>query len=143
DNKTLLTGGTDRVVRRWNAASGEPIDAVTVGAPGDPLKQYAGDRGAEGFRACVACHALTPDAGNKGGPTLWHVFGRKIATLPGYNFSSALKTLEIVWSKETVSRLFEVGPAKYTPGTKMPEQIIGSAEDRNALVDFLARTTSR
>ena len=27
----------------------------------------------------------------------------------------------------------------YTPGTKMPEQTIGSAEDREALVQFLGR----
>ncbi len=27
----------------------------------------------------------------------------------------------------------------YTPGTKMPEQRIGSAEDRAALVEFLQR----
>jgi cytochrome c len=29
----------------------------------------------------------------------------------------------------------------YTPGTKMPEQKIGSAEDRAALVRFLAKAT--
>jgi cytochrome c len=41
-----------------------------------------------------------------------------------------------------VSKLFEVGPNAYTPGTKMPEQRIGSAEDRKALTDFLARATA-
>jgi cytochrome c len=141
DNKTLLTGGTDRIIRRWDAIKGEPIDSAVIGVPEDPLKQYAGDHGAEVFRACVSCHTLTPDEGNKAGPTLWHVFGRRIATLPGYNFSPALKTLDIVWSKETVAKLFEIGPAHYTPGTKMPEQTIGSPEDRQALVDFLGRVT--
>jgi len=143
DNKTLLTGGTDRVIRRWDAIKGEAIDSAVVGAPEDPLKQYAGDHGAEVFRHCVACHTLTPDEGNKAGPTLWHIFGRRIATLPGYNFSPALKTLDIVWSKETVAKLFEIGPAHYTPGTKMPEQTIGSEADRKALVDFLARVTAK
>jgi cytochrome c len=37
--------------------------------------------------------------------------------------------------------LFEVGPAAYTPGTKMPEQRIGSEADRAALVKFLERAT--
>jgi cytochrome c len=143
DNKTLLTGGADRVIRRWNAVSGEPIDSTVVGAVEDPLKQYAGDHGAEIFRACVSCHTLTPDEGNKAGPTLWHIFGRRIATLPGYNFSPALKQLDIVWSKETVSKLFEIGPARYTPGTKMPEQTIGSPQDRQALVEFLGRVTAK
>lgn len=141
DNRTLLTGGTDRMIRRWDASSGEPIGAVAVGTPEDPLAAYAGDHGAEVFRACVACHTLSPDEGNKAGPTLYGIFGRRIATLPGYNFSPALKKLEIVWTPETVSKLFEVGPEHYTPGTKMPEQTIGSAEDRKALVEFLAKTT--
>jgi cytochrome c len=112
---------------------------VALGAVDDPLAQYAGDRGAEVFRACVACHTLTPDEGNRAGPTLAGIFGRRIATLPGYNFSPALKRLDIVWTPATVSRLFEIGPMAYTPGTKMPEQKIGSAEDRKALVDFLAK----
>ena len=141
DNKTLLTGGTDTVIRRWNAVTGEPIDSTLLGAPEDPLKQYAGDHGADVFRACVACHTIKPDEGQKAGPTLWHVFGRRIASLPGYNFSPALKKLDIVWSKETIAKLFEIGPAHYTPGTKMPEQTIGAEADRKALVDFLARVT--
>lgn len=141
DNRTLLTGGTDRMIRRWDASSGEPIGAVAVGTPEDSLAAYAGDHGAEVFRACVACHTLSPDEGNKAGPTLYGIFGRRIATLPGYNFSPALKKLEIMWTPETVSKLFEVGPEHYTPGTKMPEQTIGSAEDRKALVEFLAKTT--
>jgi cytochrome c len=40
-----------------------------------------------------------------------------------------------------VAQLFDVGPMKYTPGTKMPEQRITSAEDRKALVDFLEKVT--
>lgn len=141
DNATLLTGGTDAFIRRWNAVTGEPLDSTLVGVPEDPLKQYAGDHGADVFRACVACHTLKPDEGQKAGPTLWHIFGRRIATLPGYNFSPALKKLDIVWSKETIAKLFEIGPAHYTPGTKMPEQTINAEDDRKALVDFLARVT--
>ncbi len=143
DNRTLLTGGADRLLRRWNATTGEPIGAVAAGAADDPLAAYAGDRGAEVFRACVACHTLSADEGNRAGPTLAGIFGRKIATLPGYNFSAPLKQLDIVWTPETVAKLFELGPATYTPGTKMPEQTIGSAEDREALVKFLERATKK
>lgn len=141
DNSTLLTGGADAMIRRWNALTGEPVGKAIHENPSDPLAAFAGDRGAEIFRACVACHTLTPDQGNKAGPTLAGIFGRKIATLPGYNFSEPLKKLDIVWTPETVSKLFEIGPAAYTPGTKMPEQLIGSEADRKALVQFLARAT--
>jgi cytochrome c len=141
DNKTLLTGGTDRMVRRWDVIKGEPIDTVVVGAPDDPLKAYAGDHGAQVFRHCVACHTLSLGEGNKAGPSLHGIFGRRIASLPGYHYSAALKHMDIVWTPQTVSKMFEVGPMKYTPGTKMPEQKIGSAEDRKALMEFLAKTT--
>lgn len=141
DNVTLLTGGTDALIRRWDVRTGEPIGPTVQEGSSDPLAAHAGDRGAEVFRACVACHALATDQGNRAGPSLAGLFGRRIATLPGYNFSEPLKKLDIVWTAETVSKLFEVGPAAYTPGTKMPEQVIASEDDRKALVRFLERTT--
>ena len=143
DGRTLLTGGSDRMIRRWDALTGEPVGDIVMGAPEDPLAAFAGDPGAEVFRACVACHTLSANDGVRAGPTLAGIFGRKIATLPGYNFSDALKQLDIVWTPETVAKLFEVGPMTYTPGTKMPEQRIGSAEDRAALVKFLEKTTAQ
>jgi cytochrome c len=139
DDRTLLTGCADRMIRRWDAETGEPIGNSAIGGSGDPLAHYAGDPGAQVFRACIACHTLESDAGVRAGPTLHGIFGRRIATVPGYTFSEALKRLDIVWTPETVARLFEIGPARYTPGTKMPEQRIGSPEDRNALVRFLER----
>ncbi len=137
----LLTGGNDRLVRRWNVANGEHLGAIVIAAPQGPLAGLTGERGAEVFRACAACHTLTKDGGNRAGPTLYGLFGRKIATAPGYVYSEPLTKMDIVWTRETVSKLFEVGPNAYTPGTKMPEQTIGSAEDRSALMDFLERTT--
>ena len=143
DSRTLLTGGADNIIRRWNAVTGESIDPLLLETTGDPLAAYAGDRGADIFRACVACHTLGAEQANRAGPTLAGIFGRRIATVPGYNFSESLKRLDIVWTPETVSRLFEIGPSAYTPGTKMPEQRIGSEQDRAALVQFLERATRR
>ena len=141
DSKTILTGGADRMIRRWSAVSGEPLDRIVIGAPDDPLAAYKDDPGAQVFRACVACHTLTQDEGNKAGPSLHGIFGRKIASLPGYRYSDALKHMNIVWTPKTVSKMFEVGPMQYTPGTKMPEQKIGSAQDRQALMEFLKKAT--
>jgi cytochrome c len=143
DSRTLLTGGADNVIRRWNAVTGEPVDPLLFENKADPLAAYAGDHGADVFRACVACHTLGADQPGRAGPTLAGLFGRRIASLPGYDFSDALKRLDIVWTPETVSKLFEIGPAAYTPGTKMPEQRIGSEQDRAALVQFLERATKR
>ncbi|HEX3522824.1 MAG TPA: c-type cytochrome [Stellaceae bacterium] len=140
DGRTLLTGGGDRAIRRWDTETGEPLDPAES-APGDPLAAYASEPGAHVFRGCVACHTLSPDQGNRAGPSLHGIFGRRIASLPGYNYSEALKHLDIVWTPETLAKLFEIGPARYTPGTKMPEQRIGSPQDRDALVEFLERAT--
>ncbi len=142
DGRELLTGGSDRLVRRWNARTGEPLGPVVMARPADPLAGLDGDRGARMFRACAACHTLTPDGGNRAGPTLHGLFGRRIASLPGYDFSPALRGMDVVWTPDTVSALFEQGPARYTPGTKMPEQTISDPADRAALMAFLARATA-
>ncbi|MEN3213352.1 c-type cytochrome [Methylorubrum populi] len=143
DGSELVTGGGDRLVRRWNAATGAPIGPLAMPRPADALAAFHGERGAEVFRACVACHTLTPDEAPRAGPTLAGIFGRRIAAVPGYRYSEALRAMDIVWTPETVARLFEVGPARYTPGTRMPEQTINSAEDRDALMRFLARATEK
>lgn len=141
DGAVLYTGGADGLVRRWNVATGEPLGDAVMARDADPLASHAGDRGAEVYRACVACHTLKGDEGNRAGPSLHGIFGRRIATLPGYDYSVPLRQMDIVWTKETVAKLFEIGPSIYTPGTKMPEQRITSADDRAALVDFLERAT--
>jgi cytochrome c len=143
DNATLLTGAADAAIRRWNARTGDPIGSSLQGTSSDPLAVYAGDHGAEVFRACVACHTLSAKETPRAGPTLAGLYGRRIASLPGYRFSNALKGMSIVWTPETVSKLFELGPNAYTPGTKMPEQRIGSADDRKALTEFLRRATAK
>ncbi len=143
DGREVLSGGMDRLVRRWNALTGEHVGPVVPRAGADPLAGLpgTGERGAVVFRACAACHTLTPDGANRAGPTLHGIMGRRIAALPGYNFSPALKGMDIVWTPDTIARLFEIGPGDMTPGTKMPEQVITNAEDRKALVDWLGKVT--
>ncbi len=141
DGRELYSGGADRLVRRWNATTGEHIGAVTPRAAESVMAGLGEERGAQLFRACAACHTLTPNDGNRAGPTLHGVFGRRIGTAAGYNYSPALTQMDIIWNAETIARLFEIGPTAYTPGTKMPEQTIPSAEDRKALVEWLAKVT--
>jgi cytochrome c len=140
DNRSLFTAGGDRVIRRWNIETGEQAGELAMGGLVDPLAAFADDPGAQVFRACVACHTLKADDGPRAGPTLAHLFGRKIATHPGYDYSPALKKLDIIWTPETLSKLFELGPATFTPGSKMPEQRVG-AQDRSDLIRFLEKAT--
>lgn len=138
----LLTGGSDRLVRRWLVSTGEHIGAVIMARPSDGTQRLADHPGAEVFRACAACHTLTPDGGNRAGPTLHGIIGRRIATAPGYDYSPALRGMDIVWTRATIAKLFEIGPNAYTPGTKMPEQRVTDPDDLQALVDYIARASA-
>ncbi|ARP65614.1 hypothetical protein A9K65_021355 [Mesorhizobium sp. WSM1497] len=140
DGKTLLSGGGDQVVGEWNVEAGQRLGTKIEGSA-DPMAEYAGNPDAEVFRACVACHTLDPHEGDRAGPTLHGIFGRRIASVPGYRYSPAFREMDIVWTPETVSKLFELGPSRYTPGTKMPEQTIRDPEHRAALIRFLQAET--
>ena len=140
DGKDVFSGGSDGILRRWTTATGEAVGRVSASST-DTLTQTDDHPGARVFRACRVCHAITPDSGQRAGPTLHGVMGRRIATAPGYAYSQALRKMDIVWSAETIARLFEIGPAAMTPGAKMPEQRITDPADRKALVDWLARVT--
>jgi cytochrome c len=134
--ETLLSGGTDGVIRRWQL-DGTPLGEGTRTAE----ITLTSPRGAEVFRACAVCHTLTPGDGARAGPTLHGLFGRRIGTAAGYDYSRALRGMDIVWTPQTVSALFEFGPDAYTPGSRMPEQHISSESDRAALIRFLETAT--
>ena len=134
DGDTLLTGGNDGMIRRWTLA-GAPLGPGTT----TPEPVASDSRGAQVWRACAVCHTLTPDDAGRAGPSLHGLFGRRIATAPGYDYSDALRRLDIVWTPDTLSDLFDKGPEAFTPGSRMPEQRIPDPADRAALAAFLAR----
>jgi cytochrome c len=135
---TLFGGGMDGVIHRWSVRDGAPLGrevAVTADMQAD------GSRGAEVFGACSVCHSLAPGDHSRAGPSLHDIFGRRIASAEGYEFSPALRQLDIIWTPETVAELFEQGPDAYTPGSRMPDQRVTDPADRQALVDYLARVS--
>jgi cytochrome c len=138
----LLTGGADRRVRRWDAATGAPLgplgpDTPDLGAAREGLDAH----GAQVWRACSACHSLTAEGGNMAGPHLHALFDRRMGSVAGYEYSERLARGDIVWTRENVARLFTEGPDVMTPGTKMPVQRVGNAEDLAALLRFLEQAT--
>jgi cytochrome c len=125
------------VIKVWDIASGVALGTAASAADG-----FEGEgRGAELFRKCSACHNLTADGGNKAGPSLHGLFGRRAGTFPGYKYSAALLNSDIIWSAETIGALFTEGPQSYTPGTKMPLQQVPNVADREALIVFLKEWT--
>ncbi|MEL6299266.1 MAG: c-type cytochrome [Pseudomonadota bacterium] len=146
DAKALYYGGLDDAVHIWQVTPRKPFEPVPSSFPrrfqvtadsDDPV-----ERGRIQFaRKCSVCHTLSPDSRNRAGPTLHGVFGRRIATVKDYRYSEPLKHLDIVWTAETISKLFELGPEVFTPGSKMPLQKMRDDRERADLIAFLEQAT--
>ncbi|MBL6080436.1 hypothetical protein JMJ56_20675 [Belnapia sp. T18] len=141
DGRMLWTGGQDRVVRRWDASTGNPLGPLAPVAE-EALPAGADAEGARVFGACRACHALAPDSGPMAGPSLHGIFGRRMGSLPGYPYSPRLARGDITWTPETVADLFTRGPDVVTPGTTMPVQRLGDPAAMAALIRFLEVATA-
>lgn len=136
DAEQVFTAGNDGVIRRWSLVDGTSLGGAELAM----AQEYTDDsRGAEIWQSCAVCHSLIPDDHMRAGPSLHGIFGTPIASQKGYDYSTALRELDIVWTPRTVAELFEFGPEAYTPGSRMPEQRIGDPDDRQALVEFLER----
>ena len=83
-----------------------------------------------------------PDGGNRAGPSLYRIFGRKAGSLADYPYSKGLRESKIVWNEKTISQLFDLGPDHDTPGSKMPLQKITDPKLRDALIAFLKKATN-
>jgi len=138
--KMVLYGGLGEHVLEWGLTSGKQFDVARRKIPRRFQFVNDEDLGTRQFaRRCSVCHTVAPDGGNRAGPSLYRIYGRRAGTREGYIYSKALKYSDIIWSKKTVGRLFNEGPAKYTPGSKMPLQRIQSKEEREALLAFLEK----
>src|SRR6185437_16208340 len=100
-------------------ASGAPVAA----APSVPLPELLAkadpQAGADSAKKCQSCHDFTEGGPNKTGPDLYGIVGEKIADVPGYSFSDALKAhASETWTYENLNKWL-TSPKAYAPGTKM------------------------
>jgi len=94
------------------------------------------------YEACAACH-VSPDGGTASvGPSLKGVPGRRVASLPRFEYSAALRGLGGTWTRERLDAFLR-NPASFAPGTTMMFGGIADARSRASLVDYLVAPTSR
>jgi cytochrome c len=91
-------------------------------------------KGAEVFAACAACHAADQPA--KTGPDLRGVYGRKAGSVPGFRYSRALKTANIVWNDEKLDE-FLAEPQTAVPGNTMPYPGLPDEQQRRDVIAYL------
>ncbi|MGG7648244.1 c-type cytochrome [Pseudomonas sp. ES4] len=99
--------------------------------------QAAGDAeaGATLFkRICGGCHQVGESARGSFGPQLNGVFGRPSGSTTDYQYSDAMKSAGIVWTRETLTAYLEA-PKKVVPGTRM---IFWGLSDPEKIDDLLA-----
>ena len=88
------------------------------------------------FKKCSACHSIKSGGGNKIGPALYNVVGRKIGVLDDYKYSKALAEYEKNWSFEELNG-FLLKPKDWIKGTKMAYAGLRKEKDRASVILYL------
>jgi cytochrome c len=123
-----------------NLGAGTAHAAAPKGAP-DLSALFASasvEKGAAYFaKKCAVCHTPKKGAGNKVGPNLWNVIGRDIASVSGFNYSSALQAKSgEKWTADAMNG-FQYSPRKWARGTIMSFAGIKKDKDRADLIAYL------
>ncbi len=93
------------------------------------------EAGKKAFSKCAVCHS--PEAGvTRVGPSLFGVIGRKSATLPGFNYSTAMKEYDVTWSADTLNT-YLAAPMQVVKGTKMTFPGIKDETERANIIAYL------
>ena len=92
------------------------------------------------FKKCAACHSIVKGGGNKIGPTLWGVLGRRAGSVTDYKYSKAMATHGKTWSFEEMNG-FLTKPKDWIKGTKMSFAGLKKETDRAAVILYMNKNT--
>ena len=99
----------------------------------------AGDAEAGGklfSRTCGGCHQVGESARPGFGPQLNGVIGRTAGSTTGYQYSEAMKSSGVVWTRETLAKYIE-DPKSVVAGTRMIFWGISDPEKIENLLAYL------
>ena len=127
----------------YEIAVPEQTPAGTPGAPAEPAKPLpellaSADpkRGETSAKKCVTCHTFGKGEPNRVGPNLYGVVGRAKASVPGFNYSAALKGKGGNWTLEEIDQ-FTANPKGFAPGTTMTFAGVPRATERADLLAYI------
>jgi cytochrome c len=88
-------------------------------------------------RRCGACHSLDT---NRIGPQHRDVYGRQAGLVSDYNYSKALRKLDIIWTEKTLDKWL-ANPTAVAKGTSMGYRL-RKAGERKAIIEYLKSVSS-
>ena len=118
-----------------SATGGAPAEAADISALYASADAKAG---ADFFsKKCSVCHNIGKTEGNKVGPKLWGVIGRKVASIGDFNYSAGMKAHgDRSWTFDEMNH-FQWNPRAWVPGTIMGYSGTPKDSDRANLIVYL------
>ena len=126
----LPDDGAKQISEESTMKADDKVDISALMALGDIA------HGEKVFKKCSACHSIEAGGGNKIGPALYNVVGRKIAGVGDYKYSKALVEYKKNWSFEELNG-FLIKPQKWIKGTKMAYAGLRKEKDRASVILYL------
>jgi cytochrome c len=113
------------------------LSKMETGMQQDASVSGSGDatRGKSVFdKRCTGCHAME---GDREGPRLAGVFGRRVGSVSGFDYSAGLKKSGITWDETTLGKWLS-DPDMLVPDNKMDFHV-PSAQERSDLIAYFKR----
>jgi cytochrome c len=130
------------------AAAPEPSSIVTpeiaaaVAALPAPYNKADYVNGRRVFNQCRSCHIFEAGAGNRVGPNLHGVFGRKAGSVADFAYSPALKSAGITWDEAQVDHWI-TNPQQAFPGNRMTFPGLADPDARRDVIAYLKIESSK
>lgn len=119
------------------ADSGPPAADDVTTLDGVEYSSLTGDAaaGKAVFAQCRICHVTDPGI-NRVGPSLAGIVGRESGSVPGFKYSEANASSDIIWTEEKLFQYLEK-PMRVIPKTKMIYAGLPDAQKRADLIAYL------
>ncbi len=110
----------------------EPVAVVDLGSL---LANASASSGERKGALCKSCHSFEKGGANGTGPNLWDIVGRQVASVDGFNYSTALEDFGGEWTYERLDEYLKNSQG-YIPGTAMVQRI-GKDDQRADILAYL------